>query len=129
MNTTDPCDEMLAGFAQLCGDPGMADRIRERRKQRRTTFSLQFLRCKAGYGLDDFARRMGISRRDLERIEEGTDADLSPRIIADYLAALVGLEAVPAVPPPPPKRATAPRKRATSRKSAAKTERRAAVLA
>ena len=121
--------DVAEAAADLCDDPGVADRIRERRNQRREVFALLSLRCGVGLDLDEFARRMGVSRADLERIEEGTDADLSPRMIADYLAAVASAlpRAVPATPPL--KRATAPRKRATSRKGAAKPERRAAVLA
>ena len=112
--------DAAAAAAHLGGDPAAADRVRELCAQSRAVFALTVARCRFGYGLDDFARRMGITRRELERIEEGTDADLSPRIIANYLVALVCPEvASPAVEPAQPSPAKSHRAQAKPRRKAA----------
>ena len=81
--------DVAEAAAYLCGDPSVAQEIRDHAAACAMVDALQSLRCRLGFGLNDFARRMGISRTALVRIEEGTDADLSPRIIAAYLSALV----------------------------------------
>lgn len=85
--------------AYLCGDPAVADRVRELTAQSHTVLALTSARCRLGLGLDDFAGRMGITVEELTRLEEGTDADLSPNQLTGYVLALLAA----AMPEPQPR--------------------------
>ncbi len=120
MKKTDAYDEVLTGFAELCGDPEMADRVRVDIARRAPVDALQSARCRLGLGLYYFARRMGIPRGELVRIEEGTDADLSQNQLGAYVRAVVAavVERAPATPKAAKPRAAVPKRTAREKTSA-----------
>lgn len=132
MKTNDIYTDALDGFAKLTGNPELPAGVRELEARCRFVRGLTRARCRAGFGLDDFAARMGVPRAELERIEEGTDADLSMNQIAAYVLALVS--ALPARPgtaeeaPPAPARKTASRRPSRSSADGRATRKRTVAL-
>lgn len=89
MNRKATFESAADAAAAIAGKPEIAARIHALESMDTVITGLFTARCRLGLGLDEFARRMGITRRELERIEGGTDADLSPNQLKAYVRAIV----------------------------------------
>lgn len=75
--------------AQAYADPALAVELDALAASHSLLDTLQAARARLGVSFDEFAARMGVTPDELERIDSGTDADLSHNQIAAYVAALM----------------------------------------